>query len=76
MWLKSLTATPPSFQPRVTSGSAGKSPDEVVAELAAVLQKDLPADLTKEEAKEHLFDRTDAGQLNSLSVVLGQEMDR
>ncbi|MEW5314022.1 MAG: hypothetical protein WDW38_005550 [Sanguina aurantia] len=36
----------------------------------------LPALLSRDDAVEGLFDRTAAGQLNSLSVVLGQEMDR
>ena len=65
-----------SIQPRVTSGSAGKSPDEVVTELAAELQASLQPELNREEALEDLFARTETGQLNSLSVVLGQEMDR
>jgi dynein heavy chain len=55
-----------SIQPRVTSGGAGKSPDEVVAELAAELQAGLQPELSREEAVEGLFARTAAGQLNSL----------
>ncbi|KAG2448089.1 hypothetical protein HYH02_007114 [Chlamydomonas schloesseri] len=65
-----------SIQPRVSGGSSGKGSDEVVSELAAELQAALPPLLTREEAALGLFDRTEAGQLNSLSVVLGQEMDR
>ena len=60
----------------MTTGGAGKGPDEVVAELAAELQAGLPPDLGRDEALDGLFARTPAGQLNSLSVVLGQEMDR
>lgn len=55
---------------------AGKGSDEVVGELAAELEASLPPLLEREEALAGLFDRTAAGQLNSLSVVLGQEMDR
>ncbi|GFR44385.1 hypothetical protein Agub_g5605 [Astrephomene gubernaculifera] len=65
-----------SIQPRLSGGSSGKSSDEVVSELAAQLQEGLPAQLSREEAALGLFDRTETGQLNSLSVVLGQEMDR
>ncbi|EFJ52606.1 dynein heavy chain 7 [Volvox carteri f. nagariensis] len=65
-----------SIQPRLSSGSAGKSPDETVSELAAELQGGLPPLLSRDEAAAGLFDRTETGQLNSLSVVLGQEMDR
>jgi dynein heavy chain len=48
----------------------------VVAELAASIASALPAPLNRAEAAPGLFARTPAGQLNSLSVVLGQEMDR
>jgi hypothetical protein len=68
-----------SIQPRVTGGAGGGgglSSDEQVSRLAAELQAGLPPLLSREEAALGLFDRTDAGQLNSLSVVLGQEMDR
>lgn len=65
-----------SIQPRLSGGSAGKSPDDVVSELAAELHAGLPPLLSRDEAALGLFDRTETGQLNSLSVVLGQEMDR
>eukprot|EP00955_Chlamydomonas_euryale_P096014 364976-Chlamydomonas_euryale.AAC.5 len=65
-----------SIQPRVASGAAGKSPDDVVAELSAELEASLGSALRREDAAPGLFDRTETGQLNSLSVVLGQEMDR
>lgn len=60
----------------MTSGGSGKSSDEVIGELAAELQENLPPNLSRDEAVEGLFARTETGQLNSLSVVLGQEMDR
>lgn len=65
-----------SIQPRVSAVGGSKTPDEIVAELAASLLASLPTDLSRSEAMEGLFDRTETGQLNSLSVVLGQEMDR
>jgi len=73
-----LLDTALSIQPRVGGGaSGGKSSDEIVAEMAAGLEADLPAEMDIEtEAALGLFDRTESGQLNSLSVVLGQEIDR
>lgn len=71
-----LVETILSIQPRLSAGASGKSSDEIVGEMAADLVAGLPKVLTREEAAFGLFDRTEAGQLNSLSVVLGQEMDR
>ncbi|KAJ9531756.1 hypothetical protein QJQ45_021904, partial [Haematococcus lacustris] len=65
-----------SIQPRVSASSSGRSSDEVVAELAERLASELPPLLSRDEAAVGLFDRTASGKLNSLSVVLGQEMDR
>jgi dynein heavy chain len=48
----------------------------VVGEVASGLQAELPPLLAREEAAADVFERTATGQLNSLSVVLGQEMDR
>jgi dynein heavy chain len=55
---------------------SGKSPDQVVGELANEIESGLPPLLVLEEAMEGLFARTAGGQLNSLSVVLSQEVDR
>ena len=44
--------------------------------LTLVLQAALPPNLSRDDSAAGLFDRTDTGQLKSLSVVLGQEMDR
>lgn len=67
-----------SIQPRIGGGGGGgKSSEEIVAEMAATLEEEIPADMDVEtEAALGLFDRTESGQLNSLSVVLGQEIDR
>lgn len=65
------------IQPRTTGGGgSGKSSDEIVYEMAGELYESLQPALDREEAQPGLFDRTETGQLNSLSVVLGQEMDR
>lgn len=50
--------------------------DEIVGELASEIYNSLEDEMETDNALEGLFDRTDTGQLNSLSVVLGQEIDR
>ncbi|KAK9823491.1 hypothetical protein WJX72_003121 [[Myrmecia] bisecta] len=65
-----------SIQPRLEGGHGGSSGDQVVADLAGKILQSLPANLNREDAHPELFDRTPAGQLNSLSVVLSQEMHR
>jgi len=50
--------------------------DDTVASLASHMEAQLPAQLDRGACAQGLFDRTPEGQLNSLSVVLGQEMDR
>eukprot|EP00873_Tetraselmis_striata_P045244 jgi/Tetstr1/465508/TSEL_010177.t1 len=72
-----LVETVLGIQPRIGSAGGGKSNDEIVGEMAAALEGEVPALFDIEtEAALGLFDRTDTGQLNSLSVVLGQEIDR
>lgn len=64
------------IQPRVSGGGGGRSIDDIVGELADEIFQSLGDPLDRENAKEGLFHRTETGQLNSLSVVLGQEIDR
>lgn len=52
------------------------SSDEVVLGIATDIQVRLLPSLTRAEALPELWERTESGQLKSLSVVLGQEMDR
>jgi len=65
-----------SIQPRASSGGGGKSPDEVVAELAADIQAKLPAVFNKDGAHASTFQRIADGSVNSLGVVCEQEMVR
>lgn len=66
-----------SIQPRVTSSSSGgSSTDTIVAVLCTETLEQLPPDLDLAEAAAGLFDRMPDGKLNSLSVVLSQEVDR
>ncbi|XP_055488365.1 LOW QUALITY PROTEIN: dynein axonemal heavy chain 6-like [Leucoraja erinacea] len=63
-------------QPNVIARGAGKSSDEIVNELADSILSKLPANLDLETATESLFVRDKKGRLNSLTTVLGQEVDR
>nr|XP_036867942.1 dynein heavy chain 6, axonemal [Manis javanica] len=63
-------------QPRSSSGGGGKSNDEIVQELVASVRARVPETLEMESASESLFNRDPQGRLNSLTTVLGQEVDR
>ncbi|XP_030047949.1 dynein axonemal heavy chain 6 [Microcaecilia unicolor] len=63
-------------QPRTTTQGTGKSNDEIVQELAGMILTKLPDKLEIEAASEALFVKDSKGRLNSLTVVLGQEVDR
>ena len=66
-----------SVQPRLTTSGAEKTPDEIVFEVADMIQEKLRKTLIDiDEAKEHTFDRDAKGQVKSLSTVLRQEVDR
>ncbi|XP_004388305.1 dynein axonemal heavy chain 6 [Trichechus manatus latirostris] len=63
-------------QPRSSSGGEGKSNDEIVQELVASVRARVLETLEMEGASESLFTRDPQGRLNSLTTVLGQEVDR
>nr|XP_004029568.4 dynein axonemal heavy chain 6 [Gorilla gorilla gorilla]XP_055234907.1 dynein axonemal heavy chain 6 [Gorilla gorilla gorilla] len=63
-------------QPRSSTGGEGKSNDEIVQELVASVQTRVPEKLEMEGASESLFVKDFQGRLNSLTTVLGQEVDR
>eukprot|EP00898_Chlorokybus_atmophyticus_P006606 jgi/Chlat1/6947/Chrsp52S06617 len=65
-----------SIQPRMASAGVGKSPDQVVAEMAEELIKALPKPLDMAEAGEETFKPAPNGQRRSLAIVLMQEMER
>jgi dynein heavy chain len=44
-----------SIQPRTATGASGKSPDEIVFDLAKEILEELPENLKKEEAQKQLF---------------------
>ncbi|XP_038615472.1 dynein heavy chain 6, axonemal [Tachyglossus aculeatus] len=63
-------------QPRSTTSGGGKSNDEIVQELVASVLSKVPEKLEMEGASETLFVKDEIGRLNSLTTVLGQEVDR
>nr|XP_015200901.1 PREDICTED: dynein heavy chain 6, axonemal [Lepisosteus oculatus] len=63
-------------QPRSSAQGAGKSNDEIVQELADSILSKIPEKLEMEEASETLFSKDAYGRVNSLTTVLGQEVDR
>ncbi|XP_052028538.1 LOW QUALITY PROTEIN: dynein axonemal heavy chain 6 [Apodemus sylvaticus] len=71
-----LITTILEVQPRSSSGGEGKSNDEIVQELVASIRTRVPESLQMEGASESLFVKDPQGRLNSLTTVLGQEVDR
>ncbi|KAF7463316.1 Hypothetical predicted protein [Marmota monax] len=63
-------------QPRSSAGGQGKSNDEIVQELVSSVWTRVPETLEMEGASESLFFKDHQGRLNSLTTVLGQEVDR
>ncbi|KAI5628238.1 dynein heavy chain 6, axonemal isoform X2 [Silurus asotus] len=63
-------------QPRSTAAAGGKSNDQVVHELADSILSKIPEKLNMDGVAETLFVRDSNGRLNSLTTVLGQEVDR
>ena len=61
-------------EPRAEGGAGVKSPDEIVAEMAAEFESRLPKDLDKSVAHIETFTNTDGG--NTLGVFLSQEVER
>lgn len=64
------------MQPRLSSGGAGKSNDDIVYELAESILTKLMDKLDIEEANSEMFEKDEKGRVNSLTTVLTQETDR
>jgi dynein heavy chain len=73
----SLLSEALSIQPRTAAGGGGggKTPDEIVDDLAKVIESSLPPDLDLEEAGPTSF-RIINGNMDSLGTVLMQEIAR
>ncbi|KAK3733193.1 hypothetical protein QZH41_008554, partial [Actinostola sp. cb2023] len=63
-------------QPRLASSGGEKTNDEIVYELADSIMSKLPDVLDMEKAEKSLFEVDEKGRYNSLTTVLGQEVDR
>uniref|UniRef100_A0A667W9Y7 Dynein axonemal heavy chain 6 n=1 Tax=Myripristis murdjan TaxID=586833 RepID=A0A667W9Y7_9TELE len=72
----SLINTILEVHPRSSACDGAKSNDEIVCELADSVLSKIPECLDMDEAVETLFLQDDNGRLNSLTTVLGQEVDR
>uniref|UniRef100_A0A3Q3ICB6 AAA+ ATPase domain-containing protein n=1 Tax=Monopterus albus TaxID=43700 RepID=A0A3Q3ICB6_MONAL len=62
--------------PRSSAQHGAKSNDEIVCDLAESILAKIPEHLNMDEAVETLFVQDENGRLNSLTTVLGQEVDR
>uniref|UniRef100_A0A6Q2Z4C9 Dynein, axonemal, heavy chain 6 n=1 Tax=Esox lucius TaxID=8010 RepID=A0A6Q2Z4C9_ESOLU len=63
-------------QPRSAARGGGKTNDQIVHELADSVLAKIPERLEMDEATGALFVRDANGRVNSLTTVLGQEVDR
>ncbi|XP_065911794.1 dynein axonemal heavy chain 6-like [Dysidea avara] len=64
------------IQPRLASSGGGKTSDEIVYELAESILSKVPEKLDIDKALPELFEPDNKGQINSLSIVLSQEVVR
>lgn len=71
-----LLSTILDVQPRTGGGKEGRTPDEVVYDLAGSLLATLPNPIALEKARADLFSTDQRGRVNSLTTVLVQEVDR
>ena len=66
-----------SVQPRTAAGAGAKSPDELVFEVAEMIQGKIRDNIIDiDQALEGMFDRDEEGQIASMSTVLKQEIER
>ena len=63
-----------NIQPRVLAVASGKTPDELVMEMATEFATQLPELLDEATGNQEHFELTEEGNLRSLSIVLLQEM--
>ena len=73
---QALIKTILSVQPRTSSIGGGKTSDDIVFELAESVLSKFPEFLDLDTAKTELFEQDEEGQIDSLSTVLSQEIDR
>lgn len=73
---RDLMATIVSMQPRASGSSGGKSPDDIVYDMATEIEERLPKPFSKDEAHDSTFATIADGSVNSLGVFAEQEMVR
>ncbi|CAD5112359.1 DgyrCDS1592 [Dimorphilus gyrociliatus] len=71
-----LIGTILDVQPRLSSGGAGKSNDDIVYELAESILEKIIEKLDIENARADMLEPDEKGRVNSLTTVLTQEVDR
>lgn len=64
------------MQPRISGGKVLKTSEEIVQDLAREIVARLPKRLDKKKANDQTFQLTEEGQMQSLGVFVGQEIDR
>lgn len=64
------------IQPRISGGKAVKSTEEIVQDMARDIVSKVPKVMDKKKAHHLTFESTPEGQMNSLGVFVGQEIDR
>jgi dynein heavy chain len=72
LMLDSLT----TIQPRASGGAGGKTPDQIVMDMAKDISERLPALLDPEEAHLMTFQRDSEGTMNSLGTFLSIELGK
>jgi dynein heavy chain len=65
-----------SVQPRLSSGGAGMSTEEIVAEIAEGFLENLPKPMNRKASHPKTYEVTPDGGIISLGVFHGQELDR
>jgi len=74
--VRDLTETILMMQPRVAAAGGGKTPDELAQDMARDIAARLPAALDTSRAHPTTFAMTEGGQMGSLGVFVGQEIER
>jgi dynein heavy chain len=74
--VREITDTILLIQPRISGGKAVKTSEEIVQDMAKDILGKLPKGMEKKRAHPLTFEKTEQGQMVSLGVFVGQEIDR
>lgn len=64
------------IHPKLSSSASGKSPDDLVNEIASEIEERLPMPMMDKDAHPDTFSMNSEGAINSLGVFVGQEIYR